>query len=106
MPSISQSASEMERRYHVNTRAVQEQGETMNVADSKKFTPEVSLFFSPSDPKPGEKLTARAFPSYFTNESSKLYFTWFLMRAGCEGNLNIARCDLNGDNWADEEDYM
>ncbi|QQR78446.1 MAG: hypothetical protein IPJ68_05215 [Candidatus Moraniibacteriota bacterium] len=106
IPSPSEAAADIERRYHVNTGAVQEQGETMNVANAKKITPEVSLFFSPSDPKPGEKLTARAFPSGFMSEASNLYFTWFLMRAGCEGNLNIARCDLNGDNWADEEDYM
>ena len=106
MPSISQSASELEQRYHINTGAIQEQGETMNVVNAKKMAPEVSIFFSPSDPKPGEKLTARAFPVYFTNDASKLYFTWYLMRAGCEGNLNTTRCDLNGDNWADEEDYM
>lgn len=108
IPTPSQAAAELEKRYHVNTGAVQDQGETLNVADSKRPTPEVSLFFSPSDPKPGEKLTARAFPAYFTNDASKLYFTWFLMRENCYRGDPAGRpqCDADSDGWIDENDWM
>ncbi len=106
VPSASQSASELEARYHINTGAVQEQGESLNVADNKKVTPEVSLFFSPSDPKEGERVTARSFPTYFANDTSKLYFTWFLQRADCRpGSAVTPQCDLDGNGLINHNDW-
>ncbi len=106
VPSPSQQAAEIERRYHVDTGSVQEQGESLNVADSKKVAPEVSLFFSPSDPKEGEKITARSFPTYFSNDSSKLYFTWFLQRRDCApGNPATPQCDLDGNGLLNHNDW-
>ena len=106
VPSASSQAAEMERRYHIDTGAIQDQGESLNVADSKKITPEVSLFFSPSDPKEGEKITARSFPTYFANDSSKLYFTWYLMRANCApGNPVTPQCDLDGSGVLNHNDW-
>lgn len=106
VPSASESASELERRYHINTGAIQDQGESLNVADSKKVTPEVSLFFSPSDPNEGEKVTARSFPTYFSNDTSKLYFTWYLQREACQpGKPVTAQCDLDSDGMLDHNDW-
>ena len=101
MPSGSSFASDIERRYHVNTGEVQEQGETLNVSDGKKVTPEVSIFFSPSDPEEGQKLTARAFPIYFSGKTAEMYYTWYLQRNGCEENVSpsgaqITACDRDG----------
>ena len=106
IPSPSQQAGEIERRYHIDTGAVQDQGESLNVADQKKVTPEVSLFFSPSDPKEGEKITARSFATYFSNDASKLYFTWYLQREGCRpGNPPTAQCDLDGNGILNQNDW-
>lgn len=106
IPAPSQSASEIEQRYHIDTESAQEQGENMNVADTKKVTPEVSLFFSPSDPKEGERITARAFPTYFTSDVSKLYFTWYLQRAACRpGNPPTPACDLDGNGRLNYNDW-
>src|SRR3989344_7369710 len=67
IPSASQVASELESRYHVNLGNIQEQGENFNVMENKKQGPEVQVFFSPSDPQEGEKLTAQALPMFFGN---------------------------------------
>ncbi|MFZ1626817.1 MAG: hypothetical protein WAT81_03390 [Candidatus Moraniibacteriota bacterium] len=106
IPSASESAADIERRYHIDTGSVQDQGESLNVADSKKVTPEVSLFFSPSDPTEGEKITARSFATYFSNDASKLYFTWYLMRAECApGNPVTPQCDLDGSGVLNHNDW-
>ncbi len=110
MPSGSSFASDIERRYHVNTGEVQEQGETLNVSDGKKVTPEVSIFFSPSDPEEGQKLTARAFPIYFSGKTAEMYYTWYLQRNGCEENVSpsgaqITACDRDGNGRVDYNDW-
>lgn len=110
MPSGSSFASDIERRYHVNTQEVQEQGETLNVSDSKKVTPEVSIFFSPSDPEEGQKLTARAFPIYFSGKTAEMYYTWYLQRNGCEEDITptaaqITACDRDGNSRIDYNDW-
>lgn len=106
VPSPSQQAADIERRYHISTGSAQEMGESLNVADAKKVAPEVSLFFSPSDPKEGEKITARSFPTYFSNDSSKLYFTWFLQRRECApGNPVTPQCDLDSNGILNHNDW-
>ncbi len=96
IPSASSILSDMEKRYHLDTGSIQNQGESLNVADNKKPVPEVSLFFSPSDPRPGEKISARAFPMYFSTDQFNLYYTWYLRRDGCKlnNNPNAATQDL------------
>lgn len=111
MPNASDMASDVEKRYHINTESVQEQGETMNVVDQKKTTPQVSLFFSPSDPKEGEKLNAQAFPIYFITEPKHMYFTWYLQRKNCAkrngplATTELRSCDADGNDRIDEEDW-
>lgn len=110
VPSSADFATDIERRYHINTESVQDQGETLNVTDGKKMTPEVSIFFSPNDPKEGEKITAKAFPLYFVNDSSEMYFTWYLQRSGCEKNSSPSstqrtNCDRDGDGRINVEDW-
>jgi hypothetical protein len=84
IPSPSKVAKEMEQRYNINLGSVQDFSQSFNVSNQKKTVPEVSIFFSPTDPREGQKITAKAFPMYFSNESSQLYYTWYLKQAGCE----------------------
>lgn len=110
IPNPSDFASDMEQRYHINPENIQDQGETLNVSDNKKGTPQVSLFFTPSDPQEGQKITARSFPIYFASDSSDMYFTWYLQRSECKKNNSPSgtvrdRCDLNGDGRVGIEDW-
>lgn len=109
VPSASDTASDLERRYHIDPEGIKDQGETLNVSDSKKLTPEVSIFFSPSDPKEGEKMSARAFPVYFISETKQMYFTWYLQRSACVKSNSISSsnrfCDLDGNGRINEEDW-
>lgn len=100
MPSASEIASQLERRYHLDLGSIQNQGEMLNVADNKRMVPEVSLFFTPSDPKPGEKITAKALPIYFSNNEKDLYYTWYLKRDECDlddspSESKKAECDFD-----------
>ncbi len=110
IPSANEIAADLEQRYHVNSAAVQNIGEGLNVADGKTTPPEVMLSFSPSNPKPGEKLIARALPSYFNNQKESLYFTWYIKHEGCEiasrGSSDYqSSCDVNDDGRVNEEDW-
>lgn len=87
--SVSCVARELENRYHLNRESIQNQGEFFNVSDQKKITPEVSLFFTPSDPKDGEKISAKAFPIYFSSKEGDLYYTWYLKHKDCVLRNNV-----------------
>ncbi len=98
IPSATQVAKELEQRYHVNQGSVQEISEAFNVSGNKKTPPEVNIFFSPTDPKEGEKIIARAFPILFSNPSDQLYYTWYLKRKGCDlGSAGGAPAYCNAD---------
>ena len=108
IPSASQMAAELENRYHLNLDSIQNQGESFNVAGNKTMTPEVSLFFNPSDPRPGEKISAQAFPIYFANPVESLYYTWYLKREDCDLRDNVGdnnSCDANEDGDITVEDW-
>ncbi len=106
IPSASSVFSDMEKRYHLDTGSLRGQGESFNVAGNKQPTPEVSLFFNPSDPKEGEKLTAKAFPMYFSNPENALYYTWYLKHVGCDlGSKKLALCDHDGNGKITVEDW-
>ncbi|HWQ59899.1 MAG TPA: hypothetical protein VN420_01980 [Candidatus Fimivivens sp.] len=100
IPSATKVMSDMEKRYHLNAGAIQNYGEGINVSGTKLVSPEVSLYFSPSDPKDGQKISAKAFPIYFSNVNDKLYYTWMLKRQGCDiGELASAApsyCNADG----------
>lgn len=110
IPSTSQIASELERRYNLDLGAIQNQGQLFNVSDNKKPAPEVSIFFTPNDPKEGEKISAKAFPIYFSNPEESLYYTWFLKHKGCDltnspSAATRALCDRNSDGNITVEDW-
>ena len=110
LPSTSSMFSDMEDRYHLDTESIQTQAESFNVGDNKKLVPEVSLFFSPSDPRPGEKVSAKAFPAYFSNDAKNLYYTWYLKRKGCDLNKNpdagtLELCNFDNDDEITIEDW-
>lgn len=110
IPSASSVFSDMEKRYHLDTEAIQTQGEGMNVASNKQPVPQLTLFFSPSDPKIGEKVSAKAFPMYFSNKENQLYYTWYIKHAGCDLNNSPSKatqdlCDRDFDDKITIEDW-
>lgn len=110
MPDTSSFFSDAEKRYNIDTETIRDQGQTLNVADNKKPVPEVNLFFTPSDPRIGEKISARAFPMYFSNEQNTLYYTWYLKRAECalENSPSLVirnLCDRDSDSKITVEDW-
>lgn len=110
IPSPSGIMSDIEKRYHLDPAALQNQGEMMNVSANKGYAPEVLISFSPSDPKSGEKITAKAFPMYFSNPETELYYTWTLKRKGCgldssPSTQKIKDCDRDGNEKITVEDW-
>ncbi len=65
---------------NIDKSSIQNFGHSFNVSDTKKYAPGTTLSFSPTDPKEGQKITAKAFPLYFSNSNDKLFYTWFLKR--------------------------
>ncbi|HLB50798.1 MAG TPA: hypothetical protein VJL38_01310 [Patescibacteria group bacterium] len=97
-PSASSMFKEFEQRYGFNQGELQKFGESANVADYKRVAPEMSVTFSPTNPRPGEQVKALAVPVNFSNDTSALYFTWYLKHAGDNK-------DLNDDGEVNIEDY-
>ncbi len=112
IPSPSSVLSDVEKRYHLDTGSIQNIGEAMNVSSGKMTVPEVSIFFTPSDPKEGEKITAKAFPTFFSNSEEDMYYTWSLKRNGCDIEKSYDRndpqkrsCDADNNGNIDVEDW-
>jgi hypothetical protein len=110
IPSPTDVMRDIEERYHLNRESIQEQGETFNVGEQKALAPQVMLYFTPTDPKPGEKLTADALPIYFGNPKEKLYYTWYLKHDNCDkdyspGSDERDMCDLDDDGDITENDW-
>lgn len=104
------AASAVESRYHLNLQSIQDQGENFNVSAQKGQSPQVLLYFNPSDPKPGMELEARAFPEFFGNEGDTLYYTWYIKRKNCGLDTSPNKekrdiCDWNGDKKITVEDW-
>lgn len=101
IPSANSIASDIERRYHLNKESIQNFGEGFNVSSQKSTPPNITMLFSPQDPKPGEQLTAIAFPSLFGVPNEKLFYTWYLKHPGCSvgsGNDEVAPRDVTNEN--------
>ncbi len=110
IPSASKIATDLEKRYNLDLENIQDQGQLFNVAANKQPAPEVSLYFSPTDPRSGEKITARAFPVYFSNKEESLYYGWYLKRQGCDLDNSPSAateqlCDRDSDNRITVEDW-
>lgn len=110
IPSASQVADQLEKRYNLDLGNLQDQAQRLNVADNKQLTPQVSIIFDPTDPRPGQKLTAKAFPLYFNGPQEQLYYTWYLRRADCNLDKNPGAerrnlCDEDGDGDITVEDW-
>lgn len=89
----------------VNKNELKNTMKTINVARRKVNPPMVSLTFDPADPVPGEKVTVTAMPTNFINTTENLYFTWYIKSKACEDSANKDKCDLDGKNGVDIEDY-
>lgn len=94
----------------IDNAALKDAISTLNVSNMKQTAPQVSLEFAPTNPKTGDQISAIASPTYFMNDPSNLYFTWFLKHSYCkdassgEDDYN-KKCDLNNDKKVDTEDY-
>lgn len=110
IPTPSQIADQFEKRYNLSLESIQDQAQTLNVASNKQLAPQVSVIFDPSDPRPGQRLTAKAFPLYFNGPAEQLYYTWYLQRAGCSLDRNPSEskrnlCDEDSDRRITVEDW-
>ena len=108
--AITHAASSLESRYHLNLQSLQDQGENLNVSSQKGQAPQVLLYFSPSDPKPGAEVEAHAFPEFFSGEKDALYYTWYIQRKECAlddspGSEKKKLCDRNDDGRITVEDW-
>lgn len=109
--NANKTAQQLENRYHVNKESVEEFGETFNVSQQKAPVPEVDVFFNPSNPKFGEKVTVTAIPKYFQEGTENMYFTWYIKHEGCDlgikkGDSNWKEtCDLNNDDEISVDDW-
>ncbi|KKP71764.1 MAG: hypothetical protein UR65_C0027G0015 [Candidatus Moranbacteria bacterium GW2011_GWE2_35_164] len=63
--NANKAAQQLENRYHVDKDSVKDLGESFNVGEQKTPAAEVDIFFNPTNPKFGEKVTATAIPKYF-----------------------------------------
>lgn len=104
------AATTLENRYHLNLQSLQDQGENLNVSSQKGQAPQVLLYFSPSDPKPGVEVEAHAFPEFFSGEKDTLYYTWYIQRKECSldsspGSEKKKLCDRNDDGRVTVEDW-
>ncbi len=105
IPSASEMASDLENRYHMNTGTIQNISENLNVDGNKPNVPQVTIFFTPTDPKPGQKITAKALPMYFSNQTDQLYYTWYIKHKGCDLGKGGAECDADGSGHVTVNDW-
>ena len=71
-----------------------------NTVDSSNYkapAPSVTFTFAPATPASGKEITAVASPTYFTGDTEKMYYTWYLKRK--------EKTDWNRDDRVDIEDY-
>ncbi len=98
-------------QYNISSDSLSDMAQSFNVSANKINTPEVTLSFNPSDPKEGETLTASALPMYFGNSKENLYFTWYLVRKGCEdldnnpSSTKEELCDADGNGEIEVNDW-
>ncbi|MFZ2153961.1 MAG: hypothetical protein WAV16_01905 [Candidatus Moraniibacteriota bacterium] len=110
-PNANGMLSQMEKRYHLDKDTIQGAGESFNVSSQKMPAPEVDIFFSPSNPKFGEEVTATAMPKYFQEGTENMFFTWYIKHAGCEDGLVEGEdgwkdsCDVNNDGEINTSDW-
>jgi hypothetical protein len=89
---IEKAMKELEKRYHISLKGIQQSSEMMNTSYLKRDFPQVMLTFSPSNPKEGETVTAMANPMYFSTPNEQLYYTWYIVHKNKPENSN---CYLN-----------
>jgi hypothetical protein len=75
---------EIEKRYNLNPDSMKSFGQEMNVSEDKGVAPEVQLIFNPTDPKPGEEVTATAVAKGYQNDKSNLIYIWYIAKENGE----------------------
>lgn len=100
------ASDRIEKRYHIDPYSTRDAAEGQNVATKKDAAPQVHLLFSPNDPKPGQEVTAHAFPLFFSTATEDMYYTWYLKRRGCDlGGDATEECDLDGNGMITVNDW-
>ncbi|KKP69163.1 MAG: hypothetical protein UR66_C0001G0045 [Candidatus Moranbacteria bacterium GW2011_GWE1_35_17] len=109
--NANKAAQQLENRYHVDKDSVKDLGESFNVGEQKTPAAEVDIFFNPTNPKFGEKVTATAIPKYFQEGVENMYFTWYIKHPGCEDGLKKGdaawkgSCDVDGNDRINIDDW-
>ncbi|MDH4330717.1 MAG: hypothetical protein OEV93_04160 [Candidatus Moranbacteria bacterium] len=86
---------------HISGEGTEFLTELMNVTKAKNKDPQVDLYFNPTNPKVGEKITATAYASNFKDVTTDaLYFTWYLKHENDADNT-----DWDKDGKIDMDDY-
>lgn len=93
--SPSQAIKCVLAEYGIDEDTVKNAAEALDASNFKKLSPQVTLTFSPPNPVPGEKATASAMPTNFSNPADAQYFTWYLQTADCPPNAKFG--ELNSD---------
>jgi len=108
---IEEASEVIEQRFNMNQESISEVMSTVNASPYKNIPPQVQITFNPPNPRPGEKVTATAIPTYFNGQASSMYFTWYLHRdKAIEGNsgnimkIRAAKIMANGGAYEDETD--
>lgn len=78
------AVEKIEEMFGIRRESTKDAVSSMNVMPFKVIPPQVQIMFTPANPKPGEKVTARAVPTGF-DSSLGSYFTWYISRDGKKG---------------------
>ena len=114
IPEPISVADDVLTKFNIDSSSISNITQQLNVSEQKTSFPQVSLFFDPSNPKSGKKITAQASPMYFSNAEEKLYFTWYVKHKkdadgkhgeDCEKKSYDENCDWNGKDGIDAEDW-
>lgn len=93
--SPSQAITCMLGALGITEESIKEMATAADTTKWKKLSPQVTLTFSPPNPVPGEKATASAMPTNFSNPADAQYFTWYLQTVDCPPNAKYG--ELNSD---------
>jgi hypothetical protein len=82
--AASQALDGVFAKYRAKTSTVVEMVDKMNNLQLKTPAPEATIIFSPTNPNPGEKVTATATVSsmFIENNRDPMYYTWYLKHTG------------------------
>ncbi|TAK95638.1 hypothetical protein EPO05_03570, partial [Patescibacteria group bacterium] len=104
--SVSDMVLDSLKELNVASEAVKSFSQYFNPGSNKSSiqAPTLRVVITPTDPKQGEEVVAKALPVGFANDKKSAYFTWYLKRNGCDLTPPEESLDKNGDPEDVDED--